>query len=265
MFAALRIPLGVCAAALLYLVAADYTQAQQVQQPVKPAPQIDQPPGQPLSDPNMPDRPRREGQPTTTYFRGPGVAGTAATNPVRSVDEFLANCLLIKNQAEIDANEFALQHAESNELKQLARKMIEDQRQLSQKLNSVAKGANATGAGQSPAAGVPAINSTSNELQRLVEIDREITNRCWQMARAKLAQKAGAEFDQCFVGAQIGNQLHMLAALDVISQQAGGELQQIARETKPKVDEHLKQVEALADQLKSDTGSPDRRQARIER
>jgi predicted outer membrane protein len=54
----------------------------------------------------------------------------------------------------------------------------------------------------------------------------------------------------------------MLAALDVISQESGGQLQQVAQKAKPKVEQHLKHAEDLAKQLESQSAESTRRQAR---
>jgi predicted outer membrane protein len=273
MSAALRLKVGVFAAGLSYLLAVGYAQAQQQpEQQFRPAQAAGQA-GQ--------AQPSQQPSGTTTYFRGPDSTRMAAGGASQGLDHYLASCLLIKNDAEVKANEFGAKKAQSDEVKQFARQMIQDHREMSQKLSQLASSAaNRSQAGQSldsnraanPAAGAiaqsysttattvsPAGNS---ELSQLLELDRQITDRCSQMVREKLEQKSGAEFDECFVGAQIGNHIHMLAALEVISQRGGSELQQVAEDAKSKVESHLKQAEQLAEQLKSDSKGRVERQAR---
>jgi predicted outer membrane protein len=88
-------------------------------------------------------------------------------------------------------------------------------------------------------------------LMQLASIEKQITDRCTQAAKQELGQKSGAEFDECFIGAQVKGHMEMLAALEVIGQETQGELRQVAEEAKPKVQEHLDKAKQLAQQLKA--------------
>jgi predicted outer membrane protein len=269
MSAALRLKIGVLAAGLSYLLAVGYAQSQQqAEHQFKPA-QSDDQAGQ--------AQPGQQPGGTTTYFRGPDATRMNAGGSSQNLDRYLANCLLIKNDAEIKASEYAAQKAQSDEVKQFAEQLAEDHRAISQKLSQVASGGAggtrpATQTGPSApisSATPPGTASTSSagssdELNQLLELDRQITDRCAQMVREELEQKSGAEFDQCFVGTQIGNHMHMLAALEVISQRAGGELQQVAEDAKSTVESHLTHAKQLGEQLMSDSQGRVERQARRE-
>lgn len=153
------------------------------------------------------------------------------------VDHFLANCLQIKNHGEIELNRFAAGRAENADVKQFAEQMVQDHEKLAQRLAQVAN------------------NRSTGEnavLNRVLEIDRDIAKHCVQQAEDKLQQKTGAEFDRCYLAAQIGGHMQMLSALDVISQQATGELQTVAKDARSTVAAHLQHAEQLADQLKSE-------------
>jgi putative membrane protein len=153
------------------------------------------------------------------------------------VDYFLANCLQIKNNGEIEMNRFAMGRAENADVKQFAEQMVEDHQQLAQQLSQVSN---------KQAGGNNAV------LNRVLEIERDIAKHCGQQAQDKLQQKTGAEFDECFLGAQIVAHMQMLSSLDVISQQATGELQTVAKEARSTVASHLQHAEQLAEQLKSE-------------
>ena len=88
-------------------------------------------------------------------------------------------------------------------------------------------------------------------VQKLIAIDKQIAERAKESFHEKLQQKQGAEFDECFVGAQIVGHMQMLAALDVLKNQSAGQLKQIAQEAEPKVRQHLQEAEKLAEQLRS--------------
>ncbi len=88
-------------------------------------------------------------------------------------------------------------------------------------------------------------------LHQLAGIEQKIDERCLQALREELQQKSGAEFDECFVGSQIAGHMHMLAALEVISQETKGPLKQASGEARPTVQKHLNQAKQLAMQLQA--------------
>ncbi len=231
------------------------------------------------------DRPATQSrQRHTAEFRGT----RSAAGQNQEVEHHLAKCLMIKNQAEIEINEFAQERAKNPEVKQFAQQMVEDHRQLAEQLQQLAGAA--TRAGQSPRASsqidaeaqpsdttrlpgspgagqpdtTPELNRNVNvnenlaadrpagqsgALTQLLEIDRQITKRTTQAMRDELQQKSGAEFDECYLGAQIGSHICMLAALEVIGQQAQGELRQVAEQAQPTIQQHLDHAKHLAKEL----------------
>jgi predicted outer membrane protein len=92
-------------------------------------------------------------------------------------------------------------------------------------------------------------------LQQLASIEKKIVDQCTQAAKQELSQKSGAEFDECFLAAQINGHMQMLASLEVIGQEAQGELQQVVQDAKPKVQEHLEKAKQLAEQAKAGAAS----------
>jgi predicted outer membrane protein len=246
MSAALRTKIGVCAAGLSYLMAVGYAQAQQQQtaELTKPTQYADQNTGQPVADQQYGGQLIAQGQRNTTYFRGPEAAGSSDRGANASVDNYLANCLLIKNRGEIEINQFAENRAQKDDVKKFARQMVEDHSQLGQKLERLVS-----------------TNHNANRnaaLNQLIAIDRQIAEKCGQMTRAKLEEAPEGEFDKCFVGSQIGAHMQMLAGLEVIAAQSPSELQQIAQDAKATVKQHLDHAEKLMKEL----DSADTRQAR---
>ncbi len=251
MSVALRAKSVVGAAGLSCLMLAGYAQAQQQQTRdlTKPTQYADQDTGQPVADQQQtgqqqPGQSNAQGQRNTTYFRGPEAAGSNDRNASASVDNYLANCLLIKNRGEIELNQFAEGRAQKDDVKEFAQQMVKDHQQLGQKLERLAN--NDRNANRDAA------------LNQLIAIDRQIAEKCGQMTRAKLEDASEKEFDKCFIGSQIGAHMQMLAGLEVISDQASGELQQIAQDAKSTVKQHLEHAEKLMKELES----ADTRQAR---
>jgi len=92
-------------------------------------------------------------------------------------------------------------------------------------------------------------------VHQLMQIDRQINERCLQMAKEELQQKSGAEFDKCYVGNAIGMHGHALAALDVIGKQTQGTLAQVAQQAQPTVQQHFDQAKQLMKQLEGQAGA----------
>jgi predicted outer membrane protein len=86
-------------------------------------------------------------------------------------------------------------------------------------------------------------------MHQLMQIERQINERCLQMARDEMQQKSGAEFDKCYVGSAIGAHAHALAALEVIAKQTQGTLAQVAQQAQPTVQQHFDQAKQLMKQL----------------
>jgi putative membrane protein len=172
--------------------------------------------------------------------RQPGATSRLSNSNQNSteVNHFFAKCLATANKGEIEMNQWAQDRAQRPEVKQFAEQMVRDHQDLAQQLNRIANQQQ---------------TSQNTALSRVGEIERSIGQQCQQMVRAKLEEKPEGEFDQCYVGAQIGAHIHLLAALEVIGQQTTGDLQQVAREAQPVVESHLQHAEQLAQQLMNES------------
>jgi predicted outer membrane protein len=239
---------------------------------------------------------RQTGRRYTANFRG---ESTLTGDASREVEKFLASCLLLNNQAEVELSQLAAQRAENPQVKQFAQQMIKDHQQLIQQLQPLAgmqTGATVrasrtvgeaddpnrvrTGdaAADSATAGVdtqsPGATTTtrtddrttagapSAALQQLQQIERKIAERHKEATRSALEEKQGAEFDKAFVGCAIGAHMHMNAALEVIGQQGEGKLSQLAQQAQPTVQQHLDHAKQLMQQLEQGTSPTGNRAAR---
>jgi predicted outer membrane protein len=199
------------------------------------------------------------------------------------VENYFANCLLKNNQAEIEISQFAAQQSQNPKVKHYAEELVKDHQKVVQQLQPIA-GANSRRAGtpsldtatpgsetrpgastadRDTAEGLTSARNPamrhSGALMQVAQIEEKINDRCNQALREELQQKSGAEFDECYVGAQIAGHMHMLAALEVIPQESQGQLKQIAEEAKPTVQKHLEQAKDLMKQFKN--GSENTNQA----
>jgi predicted outer membrane protein len=266
MSASLKLKGGALAAAVSCLFAG-LAVAQQLQQ----APGTQPRPGQRDRADRPATQPAQRGQQYTAEFRGTQTTGAPAS---QEIEHYLANCLLIKNKAEVELSQFAQQQAQNPEVKEFAQMLIKDHQQAIQKLQALAGAQGAPRTTQRPGtngqsdaqATTPATERSrqalnqdadpsptatrpagqNNALNQLLELDRQITQRSQEMVREELQAKSGPEFDMCFVGAQIGSHTHMLAALDVIGQRSQGELRQFVQEAQPVVQRHLDHAKQIA-------------------
>jgi len=125
-------------------------------------------------------------------------------------------------------------------------------------------GASQTIAPSDTSAAIPPVSATaeaattspsSGAVHQLMQIDRQINERCLQMAKDELQQKSRAEFDKCYVGNAIGMHGHALAALEVIGKQTQGTLAQVAQQAQPTVQQHFDHAKQLMKQLEGQSGA----------
>jgi putative membrane protein len=237
-------------------------------------------------DRSQPGRAGQSRQSVTANYRG-----QANTGQISSVESYLANCLLKKNQGEVEIGQFASEQSQNPQVKEFAQMLVKDHQKAVQKLQQIA-GADGSATRTSatsvdsttrtevnrapadPGAARPRSDSIATDrdtnesvttsrtsaqgaggLSQLAAIEDKIYERCKQALREELQQKSGAEFDECFVGAQIGGHMQMLAALEVLSQEGQGQVKQFAQEAQPTVQKHLEHAKQLAKQLKSGEGA----------
>jgi predicted outer membrane protein len=239
-----------------------------------------------------------EGQRRTANFRGDQAKAGGAN---RVVEHYLANCLLAKNKGEVELSEIAKQKSDNAEVKQFAEQMIQDHSKLIEKLQPLAGMLQQTrgtadapaqpgettalpgspGAGQTIppsgriAAAPPlgtATDATANAnarermgsggaIHQLMQIEKQIGDRCLQNAKDELQQKSGVEFDKCYVGMALGAHMQALSALEVLGQQPG-QLGQIAQQAQPTVQKHLDHAKQLMKQLEGQSGAVNRQAER---
>jgi putative membrane protein len=264
MSASPKLRFGIAAAALSCLIAG-YVVAQQVQVREREDAALDQPATGQI------ERPATERREYRAAFRGER-ADTGTSN--QDVQRYIVGCLLAKNQAEVEMGKFAQQQAQNPEVKEFAQMIVQDHGKLVQqlqKLNSPQAGDRATtttdAAGQDVAERTTTDAATlrtggNSAVDQLLALDRQIVERCSQMAKDELQQKQGAEFDKCFIGAQIGNHMQSLAALEVLQQQGPEQIQQIAQQAQPVVQQHLEHAKQIMQKLEGQNTTGANRAAR---
>lgn len=81
---------------------------------------------------------------------------------------------------------------------------------------------------------------------RLISIQRQVAEECLSLKMKELTEaKAAGNFDEAFLGCQIGAHLGMIAKLSVYEGEADGELAQIFSEGRTTTEKHLAQAKKL--------------------
>lgn len=156
-------------------------------------------------------------------------------------DHQIANWLLVDNRAEIQLARLAQENASSDEVKKLAKHLIEEHAQTVEDLQEFA------GQGRGSRQQTQGLN--------LVRLKQQLGQQCVASAEEELNQKDGAEFDKCFVGMQIAMHMQMLDTLKVFSRYASEELDEIIEEAEQTNEEHLERAKKLIKQLDDDHDS----------
>lgn len=158
-----------------------------------------------------------------------GTATDSYAGSQNSVDKQFAACLLQVNQAEVKLAKIAAQKSDTPAVKQFADEMIKAHTALANKLQQIVG------------------NQQPND--RRSQIERQINERCLALLEQELSSKTGKEFDACYIGSQVGGHMHMKAALEVLANETTGQLQQIAQDAQPTVEQHFKHAQELMRQV----------------
>lgn len=230
----------------------------------------------PATRPAQPGQPRPAG--AVTQPGQPGQPGAQAG----SLDQGIAACIALGNQEEIALAQYASTRAKNEKVKEFAQTMQREHTAALQKLHQVAPqlaswnlelqaGANARPAGGQTGvqqAGAPQqFGNQPNGVQQaastqpagapgghdgqMVALQRTIAQQCLALTQREL-DEAGADFDQCYIGQQVGAHIAMLAKLQGSEQFAGPELRGFIQEATKTVEQHLQHAKQIAKELKDE-------------
>jgi predicted outer membrane protein len=181
----------------------------------------------------------------------------------QNLDQAIAGCLLLGNNEELALAEFAQSRTQNPQVKEFVQMMITDHEKAVSKLTQVAPQL-AQSASAIREGGQTAQATSSNGAQQaqpaqagaagnqLFALEQRVAQECLALTQKELGQKQGAEFDQCYVGQQVGAHIGMLAKLRGSQQFASGQLKQIIQESEQTVQMHLDHAKKLAEQLKGE-------------
>jgi predicted outer membrane protein len=125
--------------------------------------------------------------------------------------------------------------------------------------NRTAKADPARGGEVRPAAGAPgttvaagaAQNRGEDLLQTQLQIKHEIADQCLHSASHELSGKKSAEFDECYIGMQIGMHMKMIDELKVLERHVSPQLKSTLSDGRQTAENHLEKAKKLHKDLAS--------------
>jgi len=218
----------------------------------------------------------------------PGQPGQQSVTQV--VDQAIAACLLLGNQEEVALAQFAQEHAKSDEVKKFAKMMSDDHKQAIQKLRQIAPqlawlgenleqdSSSQPGAGASQSGSFGAQPGTQPGAQdgvaqagfetgaqragsdpimgQMLSLQQRVAQECLKLTQDELGKSEN--FDQCYIGQQVGAHIGMLAKLKGSEQFESPQLQSFIDEATKTVEKHLDKAKQIAksyeDQSRSGSG-----------
>jgi len=190
-----------------------------------------------------------------------------------ALNQHIAVCLTLGNQEEVALGQFAQERAQDPEVKQFAQMMVQEHQQAVAKLQQAApqvasmnlqlsgQGGNASGGARNANATnqttsanaanqrTTASGAAGGQHDQMVQLAREVKQKCLELTTADLGQKQGAEFDKCYIGQQLVAHTQMLAHLQAFQQHASAELRPIIQEGTQMTEHHIAQAKQIMEQL----------------
>lgn len=163
----------------------------------------------------------------------------------------LAALLTICNQGEVDMSKIGVERAKHDDVKKFAEEMVKAHTEMLGKIQQ-ADAAHAAQANANNSAGTVGRRAASVDADSpIVSLHREIAAQCAQSTQEELGKKEGAEFDKCFMGAQLGAHMHAIDSMKVFQRHATGELRQVLDEGVQAATSHLEHAKGIMKSLET--------------
>jgi predicted outer membrane protein len=181
-----------------------------------------------------------------------------ATKRVPLADRQLAAWLITDNKAEIALAELAQEKCQSDEVRQFAKRMMEEHsaylaelipfadpeaKSATEKSKDKQRDNNVRNAADDRE---PVANSSSQDQINIVRLKGELGERILQSTTEELASKEGAEFDKCYMAQQAAAHIEMVDTLQVFKEHASPELQEVIQKGLETAEAHLDHAKSLA-------------------
>jgi predicted outer membrane protein len=203
----------------------------------------------------------------------------------KSFDGHIASCLILGNQNEVAAAKLAESKAETGEVRAFAKGIDEDHQRFIAQLEKFAvnhyrhreardigavrdrgavreRGAPAArgpvAANRNPAAeetreaGVKESGDHHAHMAKFMTIREEIADQCRASLTRELDSKQGKEFDECFMGMQIGYHMMLVDELTVLAKHASPELRTVLQKELATAQKHFDNAKQIMNDLRGE-------------
>lgn len=164
-----------------------------------------------------------------------------------SADQQIAAVISGCAQNEIEISKMAQSKAQSEEVKQFAEQMVRDHspghQEMRQLAGPLAGGESAARSDNTNTAGAGAGGLD------WVRIHHEVGQKCLASIKQELGSKEGKEFDQCYMGQQIGAHMKAIDELKVLRNYASGDLRQKLDHELEMATTHYKKAKEIGEKL----------------
>jgi len=225
-------------------------------------------PGAAQADPNQSVTPPRNDVPDRPN-RQDGRRGNRQAQSGDRFDAHVADCLILSNQEEIALLKFGVEHTKNDKVKDLAQSMIKDHEKAIGELRQFASPQHANedltaskggdrDVATREARKVPADSADDAHggqdglMAKLHRMTKRAHEQCLVLSREELTKYQGHEFDQAFLGQQIGMHTAMLAKLKAAQEETSGELSQWTGKAQETTKKHKDHLDTLMNDLAKD-------------
>jgi predicted outer membrane protein len=178
----------------------------------------------------------------------------------------LATCLTIAIEGEVAVSKIGAEKAQHADVKKFAEEMVKAHTDMIAKLQqadaaniAAVDGRQATGAGANNSAApdsnagrrAASVEPSSIPDSPFISLKRELAAQCLQSKQEELGQKSGAEFDKCFMGAQLGMHMEAIDTMKVFSKHTSGELKSTIEEGIKTAQSHLEHAKSIKKTLET--------------
>jgi len=180
------------------------------------------------------------------------------------LDRHAAACLILENQNEVALAKLAQERSQSSEVKKFAEMMQTDHEKFigelekfaahdfRSRLGTLEKDGDRKETRTERAAGDRTTAARENSgnagmltADKMLQIKQEIADQCLASARAELDGKQDREFDQCYIGMQIGAHMHMIDALKVLERHVSPDLRSVVANGLTTAENHLTRAKRI--------------------
>jgi putative membrane protein len=195
--------------------------------------------------PAQPGRPAQPGQPSQPGQQAqPGQQGQA------SADQQVAACIYGECHNEIEIAKFAESKAQNDDVREFAQRMVRDHSASCEEMKKAAGHlADSSHDRGHETAGRSAPRGAGGALD-WISIKKEIGQKCLESVKKELSSKQGADFDECFMGQQVGAHMKMVDELQVLRNHVSSELQQKIDKDLQVAQQHLQLAKQVAQKAK---------------